>query len=176
MTRRKAPKQQHLDKIIIRKARLCDVDTLVEQRHRMFQDIVSRTPESLREADRKYKKWMIQLWRQKRFVGFLAMNSVEVVGGGCVWIKDLQPSPTSWRNLKSPYLLSMYTDPKYRRRGIASSIVKEAMLWSRKKGYNHMTLHASKLGRPVYSRLGWRRSWEMIVKLPTINRKIRNRR
>jgi GNAT superfamily N-acetyltransferase len=64
-----------------------------------------------------------------------------------------------------PYLLSMYTEPSYRGKGLASMIVKESKKWARKRGYTWMTLHASKAGRKVYTKLGWKRTWEMEVDL-----------
>jgi len=59
----------------------------------------------------------------------------------------------------------MYTEPKFRGRGLATRIVNEAMRWSKRNGHAVMTLHASKQGRSVYSRLRWERTWEMRVRL-----------
>ncbi|HLY77617.1 MAG TPA: GNAT family N-acetyltransferase, partial [Thermoplasmata archaeon] len=60
-----------------------------------------------------------------------------------------------------PYLFSMYTEPGFRGRGLASRIVREAIRLSRRRGYTRVVLHAAPLGRRVYSRLGFERSWEM---------------
>ncbi|HVB12197.1 MAG TPA: GNAT family N-acetyltransferase [Nitrososphaerales archaeon] len=152
--------------IVIRLATRKDLDVLMNQRHRMFEDIRHRTPAELKRADSIYRKWVIKMSRKKRFVGFLAVKeNGESVGGGCVWIRETQPSPSSGPRLQMPYLLSMYTKPRYRGRGIATSIVKEAMKWSKKKGFKMMTLHASEFGKPVYTKIGWKRTWEMRVDL-----------
>ncbi len=155
-----------------------DLDTLVDQRHRMFEDIRHRKPSEHRISDTKYRKWASEMIRKKRLVGFLAIGeNGEAIGGGCVWERDTQPSPGSEPMLKSPYLMSMYTKPKHRGKGIASAIVREAMAWCKKNGYRTMLLHASEDGRPVYSKLGWKRTWEMRVDLTkikaTYNRKRR---
>ena len=60
-----------------------------------------------------------------------------------------------------PYVLSVYTRPEFRRKGLASMIVEEAMGWAKRHGYYKIVLHASKTGRKVYSQLGWKRTWEM---------------
>lgn len=152
--------------IAIRRATLKDIDILVAQRHNMFEEIKHRNPRLLGLADRTYRKWVIEMTQRKRFVGFLAVNEKrDVAGGGCVWIRDIQPSPNFDSKLTSPYLLSMYTHPDYRRMGIAASIVREAMDWCREKGFGTMTLHASVFGRSLYSKLGWERTWEMKVDL-----------
>jgi GNAT superfamily N-acetyltransferase len=152
--------------IRIRRASLKDLGVLVEQRRKMFEDIRHRSPMMHEKADRTYRKWVTDMSRRKRFQGFLAMNSNgEPIAGGCVWIRDAQPHPGADQRLKVPYLLSMYTEPGYRGKGIATLIVKKAMLWSRRRGYKLMTLHASRMGRPVYSKLGWERTWEMRVNL-----------
>lgn len=155
-----------LTRIRIRRARLADLETLVNQRRSMFEDIWDLDSKNNKLTDALYKKWVVEMIKKRRFVGFLAVSEKgEPIGGGCVWIREMQPSPWSEGRLHAPYLMSMFTSPQYRGRGIATSIVKEAMDWSKKKGYRTMILHASKLGRPVYSRLGWKRTWEMRVDL-----------
>jgi GNAT superfamily N-acetyltransferase len=149
----------------IRRATLKDLDILVEHRHEMFEDNGHRKPSQHVRADAAYRKWMIEKTRKKCFVGFLAVRDDRVVGSGCVWLREMQPSPGSDRRLKLPYLMSMYTSPKYRGKGIATSIVKEAMAWSKRKGFVTMSLHASKFGRSVYRKIGWERTWEMRVSL-----------
>lgn len=79
---------------------------------------------------------------------------------GCVWLRETQPAPGRPATL-TPYVLSMYTEPEFRRNGLASMIIEEATKWGRKKGYHKMVLHASKVGRKVYAKLGWERTWEM---------------
>ncbi len=44
-------------------------------------------------------------------------------------------------------------------------IVDEAKRWSKKKGFPELALHASKMGRSVYSEHGFKRSWEMRARL-----------
>src|SRR5437879_5278487 len=65
-----------------------------------------------------------------------------VAGGGCVWLQPVQPRPHR-ASMVQPYLLSMYTEPGFRRRGVASMVVKEAMGWCRKNKYERLMLHAS---------------------------------
>lgn len=64
-----------------------------------------------------------------------------------------------------PYLLSMYTEPSFRKKGAAFMVVEEAIRWCRKKRYERLMLHASEMGRGVYRSLGFKRTWEMRLNL-----------
>ncbi len=151
--------------IRIRRATTRDLDVLVDQRRKMFEEVRPRTPEEHAIGDRAYRAWARRLMRARQFVGFLAVSPAgRVVAGGCVWLQPGQPSPGSGARFM-PYLLSMYTEPEYRHRGIATRIVREAMRWGRERGYPRMTLHASRFARRMYRGLGWERTWEMRVDL-----------
>lgn len=150
----------------IRSATASDISTLVIQRHLMLEEISHRKPSELRKTDLLYRKWLIEMFRKRRVSCFLALNKLgRPVGGGCVWLRDSPPSPRNGYRLKTPYLMSMYTIPKYRGLGIATMIVKSAISWSSSLGFPRLTLHASDDGRRVYKKLGFERSWEMRLEL-----------
>jgi len=44
-------------------------------------------------------------------------------------------------------------------------VVKEAIEWCRRNKYERLMLHASEMGRKVYSKLGFKRTWEMRLDL-----------
>jgi GNAT superfamily N-acetyltransferase len=60
-----------------------------------------------------------------------------------------------------PYLLSMYTEPGSRGLGVASGVVGKALEWCRKNQFPQLRLHASVMGRKVYLKHGFKRTWEM---------------
>ncbi len=150
-------------KLRVRRARLSDLDALVHQRRFMWQELGDWNRDAHDRADREYAKWVRTNLRNKTLVGWLVeAGRGRVVGGGTIWLRQVQPRPGS-NSLRQPYLLSMYTERDYRGMGVASLVVQEAMAWSRKNGYSSLALHASKMGRGVYGRLGFRRSWEMRI-------------
>ncbi len=81
-----------------------------------------------------------------------------------MWLQPIQPNPKR-TDMLQPYLLSMYTEPEFRRRGVASMVVSKAIEWCGKKGYGRLMLHASEMGRSVYKKFGFRRTWEMRLDL-----------
>lgn len=154
---------RRVPKLRIRRATLRDLGVLVEHRRRMFVDMGDLDPASPRAkaADRRYRAWARAKLRQRaRFAAFVAERDGQVVGSGCVWVMDTQPSPWNPR-ARTPYLLSIYTHPEARGQGVASLIVKAALAWSKARGHRIMRLHASRQGRGVYRRFGFERSWEM---------------
>ena len=131
----------------------------------MFEEMKHRTREEHKVGDESYHPWATKMMKQRLLHCYLITNSKgEVAGGGCVWLREAPPAPGR-RGGRVPYLLSMYTEPKFRRKGVATMIVKEAMLWASKKGYPKMFLHASRDGRMVYSQLGFKRTCEMAIDL-----------
>ena len=114
-------------------------------------------------GDRAYRKWVVPRMRSGRFVAWLAVTSAgRPVAGGALWTREEQPRPGVPAG-RVPYLMSMYTDPEFRGRGLATRIVKAAVDWSRRNGFTWMLLHASRMGRPIYRRMGWKPRPEMWV-------------
>jgi GNAT superfamily N-acetyltransferase len=145
----------------IRRATPKDIELLARHRHMMFEEMSSPTEEELRVHDEAYRVWARDMMKRR----LLHVYIVETRGGkpaasGGVWLREMQPSPGHPRGMV-PYVLSVYTRPEFRRNGLASMIVEEAMEWAKRCGYYKIVLHASKTGRKVYSQLGWRRTWEM---------------
>ncbi len=150
--------------ILVRLATLRDMEILVTQRSAMHEELRHRTKLELENGARAYRKFVREMTRKRRFVGFLAFdlkNPALAIGGGCIWLRELQPHPSKKIERYVPYVLSMYTNPAYRGKGVATAIMNETMRWSKAHGFSRMTLHTSEMGRPVYSRLGWKQSSEM---------------
>jgi GNAT superfamily N-acetyltransferase len=148
----------------IRRATSKDVELLVRHRHMMFEEMTRPTAKELKVADDSYREWARAMMKGRLLHGYIVTTgSGKVAASGCVWLREVQPSPGRPTGMV-PYVLSMYTGPEFRRNGLASMILKEAMAWAKKKGYGKMTLHASSVGRKVYAKLGWKRGWEMDVR------------
>jgi GNAT superfamily N-acetyltransferase len=144
----------------VRKATLKDIPSLVHQRRAMWRVLGEREPKELDRADRVYKQWARSRMKNGTLMAWIAENEGKVLGGGCVWLQPVQPRP-GYRLKVVPYLLSMYTEPHNRGLGVASGVVKAALEWCRKNGFSQLRLHASEMGRSVYLKHGFERTWEM---------------
>ena len=149
----------------VHKAGLRDLDALVHQRSEMWQALGIRDKELHVKGDLVYKRWARARLKNHELMAWIVKSSDgRVAGGGCVWLQSVQPRPHRV-SMVQPYLLSMYTEPDFRRRGVASMVVKAAIDWCRRNKYERLMLHASEMGRKVYSKLGFKRTWEMRLDL-----------
>jgi GNAT superfamily N-acetyltransferase len=132
----------------------------------MWEALGVRNKEQHKKGDQVYKQWARARLKNHELIAWIVKSSDDrVAGGGSVWLSRVQPRPHRV-SMVQPYLLSMYTEPDFRRRGVASMVVKEAIEWCRKNKYERLMLHASEMGRKVYSKLGFKRTWEMRIDLP----------
>jgi GNAT superfamily N-acetyltransferase len=83
------------------------------------------------------------------------------VGGGGVQLRPLVPRPGHLDGQPEGLILSVWTDPAHRRRGLATRIMGAILEWCRERGVTRVTLHASEEGRGIYERLGFRQTNEM---------------
>jgi GNAT superfamily N-acetyltransferase len=149
----------------IRRASAKDLGLLVDHRQQMFEEMTGTKRGEANLAGDAYRNWAKEMLKQKLYHGYIVTDiRGSVATSGCVWLRQVQPSRGHPASLV-PYLMSMYTAPEFRRKGLASIIVKQAMAWAKKNRYTEMYLHASVTGRKVYSQLGWERVWEMEVDL-----------
>jgi len=146
-----------------RRTTVADLGLLIDHRHRMWSDIGHRTEAEIAEHDGRYRDWAHPRLRSGELVGYVAVAPITgPVASGLVWYRPDQPRP-KLSTLVSPYILSMYTEPEWRGRGIATRIVKELLGEIRRSGYPNAELHASRFGRRVYDRVGFERTWEMRI-------------
>jgi GNAT superfamily N-acetyltransferase len=142
-----------------------NVEILVKHRLSMFNDMYPELANEIRASEEKTRQWLLEKLSEGSLVGFIVRNEDgQAAGSGCLWIKKEQPNPTHLR-LEAPYLLSMFTENRFRKKGVARLIVKTAIAWSREHGYDRINLHATEVGKPLYDEFGFKPTNEMMLKL-----------
>ncbi len=142
-----------------------DLDILVSHRIQMWRDIFPELGEAIDLSVGTTGRWLREKLLGGTVIPFIARTEDgHVAGSGCVMIKEDQPRPTS-RTVNCPYLMSMYTEREFRRKGVATRITEEAIAWCRQNGYDRITLHASSEGRAIYEKLGFSATNEMKLAL-----------
>ncbi len=165
-------------RVVLRKATLHDLDLLVRHRRGMWEEIMEASSREMAAADRVYRRWARAKLEARALVGWIAETAQgEAVASGCIWLMPSQPRPGS-KGTVTPYLMSMYTEKPYRGRGLATRITREAIRWSKARGFTVILLHASKFGKPIYAREGFVEGNEMRLRLqewpPATKRGARN--
>jgi GNAT superfamily N-acetyltransferase len=59
------------------------------------------------------------------------------------------------------WIQNVYTEPEFRRRGLARLLVESVVNWCRTEGFHTVSLHASRDGRSLYESMGFRDTNEM---------------
>jgi len=105
------------------------------------------------------------------YIGWLAspMEEPKVIAGGAgVQLRQVLPHPLSrgerWIGIaegRHATVLNVFTDPAWRRRGVAQLLLKQIIDWSRTESLDGLVLHASDAGRELYERLGFAATNEM---------------
>jgi GNAT superfamily N-acetyltransferase len=141
----------------------------------MWEDIVRArkdhrnvpyTASDIGRADPAYRAWVRGEMRSKRFVAFVAEGPEGPLGSGSLWLQPSEPRPGRLAGGVLPQVISMYTAPRFRGRGIATGLVEAQLAWLRASGFDgRVGLHASDAGRPVYERIGFRAGTEMVIDL-----------
>src|SRR5439155_13205889 len=95
------------------------------------------------------------------YVGWLATPADQpemVVGGAGVQLQPILPRPVNASTVgegRQGTVVNVFTEPQWRRRGIAGLLIKEIITWSKDEHLDRLLLHASDEGRSLYERLGF---------------------
>lgn len=142
-----------------------DVGLLTTHRLSMWHDIHPELDAEIEASKGVTRRWIEERLSKGRLVGFVVRTKGgQIAGSCCLWIREEQPRPTSPR-LEVPYLMSMYTERRFRRKGVARKAVRSAIAWCREHGYERVILHASEEGKSLYEALGFKPTTEMRLKL-----------
>jgi GNAT superfamily N-acetyltransferase len=162
----RSPRSSARGRLRLRVASARDLPTLVRHRRRMWEELRDYSVADLDRHDLVYARWVRAQTSRGKFVGLIVETPRgEVAGSGGLWLMPQQPRPGALGRGEIPYILSMYTEPGFRGRGVATRIVREMIRWSRARRYGRVLLHASRFGRPIYERLGFEAGSEMRLEL-----------
>jgi len=92
---------------------------------------------------------------------WLIEKEEQVVASGAITIVSLVPTPNDLSS-RVAYLHSMYTEPELRGKNLASRIVRTALAYCKANGVRRVILNASEAGKPIYEKMGFSSSPEMM--------------
>jgi GNAT superfamily N-acetyltransferase len=151
--------------IRLRPATTADIATVVYHRKQMFADIGRGTPSDLEAMGLTTAAYLREAMPAGRYQGWLAETPQgEVVAGVGLAIAAWPGSPDDPAPRRG-WVLNVYTEPGFRRGGIARRLMDALIEWCRAEGFGSVALHASESGRPLYQKMGFKPTNEMRLKL-----------
>jgi GNAT superfamily N-acetyltransferase len=149
----------------VRSGTVEDIPAISRHRRGMMLEMGLATPEQCALYDPEFRVFLHRELAGGNFKSFLAETEAgEVVAGGAVFIIPWPGNPTD-RLQQRVFILNVFTEPEFRRRGIARTLVSAMVDWCRAQGFHSVRLAASEAGRPLYQSLGFTATHEMKLEL-----------
>jgi GNAT superfamily N-acetyltransferase len=153
------------EEISMRKATTGDLGIIMHHRRSMFVDMGHRDPTSLNAMLATSEPLFRRGLENGSYQGWLAEASPgAVVAGGGIIILEFHSQPRDPRPRRA-WIVNMYTEHAFRRRGLAKRLMDAMIVWCREEKLSSVFLHASEEGRPLYSSLGFTPTNEMRLDL-----------
>lgn len=149
-----------------REATVADAALIAAHRRAMFVSMPKPNDTVLDVMCRAFEPWVRERIAQERYLGWIAEEGGRVAGSAGLLILDWPPHPLHPTTDKRAYLLNVYVEPEFRKRGLATALLKRCLDEARQRRMRVVTLHASDAGRPIYESLGFQPTSEMLYAEP----------
>jgi ribosomal protein S18 acetylase RimI-like enzyme len=142
----------------------CPADAALISAHRraMFAAMGGLDEAVLDKVKQAADPWTARMIEADRYLGWLILDGQRPVASAGLLILDWPPHPLDPSGETRAYLLNVYVEPEYRRRGLARELVSRCMADARRRNIRVVSLHASEEGRPLYESLGFKTTNEML--------------
>ncbi len=154
-----------MDELVPRPATLADAGVLAYQRRAMFEAMGAIHPADGEALEVAVRGYIERAMPAGTFYAWLIEHGDEVVAGGGLQLRTLMPRPGYVRGEPEALIVSMWTEPAFRRRGLGRRVLEAMLAWAREGGIRRLTLHASDDGRPLYRLYGFAPTNEMRLEL-----------
>ncbi len=151
----------------IRRATALDAAVIAHHRVAMFSDMGLVPTEALAARLRETSAAALEACLcNGTYLGWLAVAADgKILGGAGVHVKPQLPRISqdgrSVDTADAPLVVNVYTEPSFRRQGLARQLMVAIMTWATEAGFDRVDLHASDAGRPLYRSLGFASTNEM---------------
>lgn len=141
--------------ITFEQAGIDDTDELVRLRIAYMKDDFGSVSEHECECLKKQLPDYYSRKLGKELIVFAARDNGRIVSTAYLHIIEL---PASLLHLNGIYgeVLSVYTEPEYRGRGLCSRLIENLIEYGRNAGLGQIVLSATDAGYPIYSKLGFK--------------------
>lgn len=149
-----------------RRATTGDAALITAHRRAMFAEMGTSEDTALDAMSLHFGPWVERGLGAGKYLGWVAEDGGQTAGSAGLLLLDWPPHPLDPAGELRGYMLNVYVEPEYRRRGLARALATRCVEEARRMGIRVVTLHASEAGRPVYEGLGFAATNEMMFSLP----------
>lgn len=135
---------------------------ITAHRKAMFADMRDASDSVLNEMTTHFEPWVQRMLANGKYVGWITSDGERPVASAGLLILDWAPHFLDPACGQRGYILNIFVEPAYRRRGLAQALTRECMAEAKRRGIGVVALHASQKGQPVYEKLGFKSSNEML--------------
>ncbi len=143
-----------------------DAALIAAHRRAMFAEMRASDEATLDAMTDGFVPWVESMLATGRYLGWVIEERAQAAASAGLLLLDWPPHPLDPAGATRGYLLNVYVEPEYRRRGLAKALVERSMDEARERGIRVVTLHASEAGRPIYEGLGFHTTNEMMLSMP----------
>ena len=138
-----------------KRASLEDIALLMETRVTVLR-AANRLPEDadMEEVRTQSERYYRQALSDGSHAAYLVLDGDRFVGAGGVSFYQIMPTYHNPAGTRA-YIMNVYTDPAYRRRGIAYKTLDLLVREARDRGVTGISLEATDMGRPLYEKYGF---------------------
>lgn len=147
----------------IRLATTSDIDVITRHRVRMFEDMGTLPSDQVPRMVERTRRFLEHAIPAGEYVGWLASpreHPDRISAGAGLQRRTVLPFPPSGAG-REAIVINVYTEPEFRRLGLARALMEALIAWSREAGIERLALHASPYGRSLYQDLGFVETNEM---------------
>ena len=145
-----------------RRATIDDAELITRHRKAMFADMRDAPEPLLEEMARHFEPWVLRMLASGKYAGWIISDGDRDIASAGLLLLDWAPHFLDPTGEQRGYVLNVFVEPEYRRRGLAQALMSECMDEARRRGIRVVALHASQKGQPVYEKLGFTTSNEML--------------
>ena len=142
-------------------ATAADSALISTHRKAMFADAGDAPVPVLEAMSQKFEPWVRRMLNEGKYIGWISRDGDRPVASAGLLILDWAPHFLDPDSEYRGYILNVFVEPEYRRRGLARTLVEHCLAEARQRHIGVVALHASDAGRPVYASMGFRATSEM---------------